>query len=1074
MNISYSGIYKLCNYETAFFKGMNYYNNGQVKKVTKTRINSFEEYIEARVKGSHMYNVSIWCENDTPVRSLCDCPAFEKHEGICKHIAAVLFSCITKREEKVSLFAQNNESSPVLSVIINNYKNSDAKLSGAFSAKKAELYPVLHIKPRGRCSVEFKIGLSRDYIIKDLCEFAENVKCSKEGTYGKNVTFMHNKNMFSKKANKYIEVISEAVEENRIFNTVFNKYSYLAKFSAREIELTPHLLDKFMEIADGGEIEAIADKKEYKFSVVRKNPRFSFSFSQNESGSVSVKTDRYMYLSGSERLYIITDDEILMTDEDYKDKMGGIIETGTEVIASDGFTISDADMIFFYNNIIPKISVYSNIFADNIDLSKYEMPTPEVSFYIDSDSTGKIQGKCEILYGDKMVNPFNLEDIQSYRDTVLEYKIKSIMEKYFESSFEGVFETEDEDAVFLLLRDGLDELKNLGTVYVTDGFKKLSIQDAPKISVGLSLKSELLELNFYSEEFDLKELKNLLKSYHAKKKYHRLKDGTYLTLEEDTELLKLAEAADSLNLFENARGDDAGRFELPKYRALYLDRLFSGSGEVVRDYEFRSLIRNIKTAQDSEFEVPESLKKVLRPYQRHGFRWLKTMDMYGFGGILADDMGLGKTLQIISLLLSEKEEKNEGTSLIVCPASLIYNWESEIKKFAPILSTLTVTGDIEERQKRIDDFSKFDVLVTSYDLLKRDEEFYKDKTFRFLIIDEAQYIKNYSTQSAKAVKTIRAKGRFALTGTPIENRLSELWSIFDFLMPGFLFSYTKFRKELEAPAIRDGEKAAYDRIKNMVSPFILRRLKTDVLKELPEKSEHIFVSQMGDEQRKIYMANVKALKDTIENNTRSSLREDTIRILAMLTRLRQLCCDPSLCYEDYKGGSAKLESAVSLIKKATESGHKVLLFSQFTSMLEIIERRLEEDGIKFYTLVGATPKEQRLSLVNSFQTNDVPVFLISLKSGGTGLNLTSADVVIHFDPWWNLAAQNQATDRTHRIGQKNAVTVYKLIAKDTIEEKILNLQKSKKNLADSIISENGINISDMSKEELIALLEMNE
>ena len=448
------------------------------------------------------------------------------------------------------------------------------------------------------------------------------------------------------------------------------------------------------------------------------------------------------------------------------------------------------------------------------------------------------------------------------------------------------------------------------------------------------------------------------------------------------------------------------------------------------------------------------------------------MQTCGFGGILADDMGLGKSVQILSLLLSEKEKEDSDKrpSLIVCPASLVYNWEAEIKKFTPELSALIVAGTSGEREEKLVSVESYDVVITSYDLLKRDIELYENISFQFQIIDEAQYIKNHSTQSAKAVKQIKAKNKFALTGTPIENRLSELWSIFDYLMPGFLFSCARFRKELESPALKHGDQNAVERIKNMVAPFILRRLKSEVLKELPEKTETIFVSNMEEEQKKLYAANVEQLKRLLKNQRYSSLGSEKLQVLSMLTRLRQLCCDPALCYEDYRGGSAKLESCITIIREAIDGGHKVLLFSQFTSMLEIIESRLEEEGIPFYTLTGATSKEERIRLVSSFQNDETPLFLISLKAGGTGLNLTAADVVIHFDPWWNIAAQNQATDRTHRIGQKNKVTVYKLIAKDTIEEKILSLQKNKKDLADSIITGENVDITRLSPEELTYLL----
>jgi SNF2 family DNA or RNA helicase len=477
----------------------------------------------------------------------------------------------------------------------------------------------------------------------------------------------------------------------------------------------------------------------------------------------------------------------------------------------------------------------------------------------------------------------------------------------------------------------------------------------------------------------------------------------------------------------------------------------------------------MKSVEDSDFEIPVSLGHILRGYQKTGYRWLRTLDHYGFGGILADDMGLGKTIQVIALLLDEKEKEKSAVSLIVCPASLVYNWENEIHTFAPDLKVLTVTGMAAEREELLAATQGYDVLVTSYDLLKRDAALYEGKSFRFQIIDEAQYIKNASTQSAKAVKGIDARRRFALTGTPIENRLSELWSMFDYLMPGFLFGYQRFKKEYELPIVRDQERQALEKLHRLIGPFILRRLKKDVLKELPDKLETVVYSAFDKKQKEIYTANAYQLKKELENLEGRQGR-DNIQILAQLTRLRQICCDPHLCYDDYSGESAKLETCIDLVRNGVEGGHKILLFSQFTSMLEIISQRLKKEGLTFYILTGSTSKEERIRMVNSFKEDEIPLFLISLKAGGTGLNLTAADMVIHFDPWWNVAAQNQATDRAHRIGQEKQVSVFKLITKGTIEENILKLQDSKKDLAEQIITEGTVSLSNLSREDLLGLL----
>lgn len=490
-----------------------------------------------------------------------------------------------------------------------------------------------------------------------------------------------------------------------------------------------------------------------------------------------------------------------------------------------------------------------------------------------------------------------------------------------------------------------------------------------------------------------------------------------------------------------------------------------------KDDGFKSLVRAIKQVENSEIRVPYDFKQILRDYQKTGYRWLKTMDICGFGGILADDMGLGKTIQVLTLLADEYiVNKSDKKSLIIVPTSLIYNWENEIGKFARGLKTVSVVGAKSERTAIINQ-SEADIFITSYELLKRDVEEYDSIEFRYEILDEAQNIKNHMTNNAKAVKKIKAETRFALTGTPVENRLGELWSIFDFVMPGFLYTNKKFREKFEIPIVKNNQKEAVNGLKRMIAPFILRRKKEEVLKELPEKLEYNLYARMEGEQHKLYTANAIRLKEELSTYDGGMFASNKIKFLAELTRLRQICCDPSLCYDEYDDGSAKLELCVDLVKNSIEGGHKILIFSQFTSMLQIIEKRFEEENISFYKMTGKTKREERMTIVNKFNKDSTSVFLISLKVGGTGINLTSADIVIHYDPWWNVAVQNQATDRTHRIGQEKVVSVYKLIAKNTIEENIVNLQKSKERLSNDIVSGENISLSNLSKEELISILE---
>ena len=444
------------------------------------------------------------------------------------------------------------------------------------------------------------------------------------------------------------------------------------------------------------------------------------------------------------------------------------------------------------------------------------------------------------------------------------------------------------------------------------------------------------------------------------------------------------------------------------------------------------------------------------------------------GGILADDMGLGKTLQVISVLLSEKGQSNKS-SLIVAPSSLIYNWESEIHKFAPGLTTMIIHGDPATRRQLIQDSSNVDIVITSYDLIRRDVESYQSQSFRYCILDEAHYIKNHTTLIAKAVKKVNSEIRFALTGTPIENSLSDLWSIFDFILPGYFGTYAQFRKKYEVPIMKQQNLNLLSRIHQQVAPFILRRLKKDVLKELPEKIETSMYCEMDKTQRDLYHAMVYEMKEEMNQEIQEQgIERSRIKILALLMRLRQICCDPSLYLENYKGESAKLKLCLELVDECISTGHKVLIFSQFTSMLDILSKELTAKEIKHLMLTGSTKTNERLALTEQFNSDDTPVFLISLKAGGTGLNLTGADVVIHYDPWWNMSAQNQATDRAHRLGQEKTVQVFKLFVKNTIEEKIERLQQRKRDLTEAIVQEGETFITQLSSEELTALFETDD
>ena len=568
-----------------------------------------------------------------------------------------------------------------------------------------------------------------------------------------------------------------------------------------------------------------------------------------------------------------------------------------------------------------------------------------------------------------------------------------------------------------------------------------------------------------------------MQRYKLKKKYYKLKDGSFINLEENQDLEFIDKMMSGMDI--NYKQLENGEIKIPVNRTLYLNQLLKTvtDTQIVRNGEYKKIVNELdKENGDADIQIPAVVENTLRYYQKTGYKWLKTLDNYKFGGILADDMGLGKTVQMLSIVAGYVEQESQRrTSIVICPSSLTLNWQNEAQKFTNGLQTLVIRGNAEERRELIQKIDNYDIIITSYDLLKRDIDVYKERKyqFRFAITDEAQYLKNSNTQNAKAVKEIMADTKYALTGTPIENSLAELWSIFDFIMPGYLFSYKKFKTEYETPIVRENDARAMKKLKMLIEPFVLRRTKKQVLTELPEKTITVLNNQMKDEQEKIYLTYLAQAKQEVAETIQMNVIERShIQVLAALTRLRQICCHPSLFIKDYKDGSSKLDQCMEIINDAVESGHKILLFSGYTSMFDLIEKEFEKNNIKYFKLTGATKVDERIKMVDEFNENkDIKVFLISLKAGGTGLNLTGADMVIHYDPWWNASAENQATDRAYRIGQKNNVQVYKLITKNSIEEKIYELQQKKSQLIDNMLDTKTSFISKLSKEDIMKLFE---
>jgi len=599
-----------------------------------------------------------------------------------------------------------------------------------------------------------------------------------------------------------------------------------------------------------------------------------------------------------------------------------------------------------------------------------------------------------------------------------------------------------------------------------DSLKLYKVRPQPlKLKAQLSLKKDTFKFDFdlqaYSNSDDIP-FGLVIDSLFRNRNYLKLESNDYVRLQSTTMLSLLKSIGQS---------KDTSR---PLYQALPITHaLETHDIEIDADKGFRDFLNKIHNFKELEgVEIHKDFRGELREYQHEGCNWLSFLREYGLAGILADDMGLGKTIQALSLLLNHHKSGKKAPSLVVAPTSVVYNWLSEAERFTPTLSTALFLGrdrgELLARLEKDSTRNKPDVVFTTYGIIRRDYEQLKNVQFEFLILDEAQNIKNPESVGAIAAKTLKSFHRLALSGTPVENRLKELWSLFDFLMPEFLSNYKDFNETFERP-IEAGIEGAGQKLRKIVHPFILRRMKSQVEKELPDRTDIINLCELEDDQRSLYLDVLDECRQKVFTEIASrGIKGSQISVLAALLRLRQVCCDPRLLKrENAQAASAKLNALLAMISEIVDEGHKILVFSQFVGMLTLIRAELDKSHYDYEYLDGQTPAQDRLEKVNRFNADEkIPIFLISLKAGGTGLNLTGADYVIHYDPWWNPAVENQATDRAHRIGQTRHVFNYKLITRGTVEEKILALQRKKKELADLVIGGDESVAKELTKEDL--------
>lgn len=1059
-----------CAGERAYEKGRRYYEQGAVGRITEDVEGQLTTY-QATVSGTTRYETWVQVEGgDRIVDYDCTCPACMVYQKACKHVAALL-----KAVQAMQRARQRKEEKKTGSTA------EGKKFLSLFTAEVAPHRPLedpIFLRPtlyvgvlwgRLQAWLEFRIGREHLYVVQSIVEMLARFQGGVSNDFGKHFTLKSETARFAPGTSAGLWALLQATwrDERSLFH--WNMSQSGQAFSKKQFFLTPSRFDAFLDIMAGEVFPLSWDEEIREVSVADGLPPLHLRVEDTDgSGLVTLAEGESLRLLDDSGRLVLLDDVLYRVPPEKAEALARLLNGFSGAAA---LSLGKSQVEDFFAVALPAVKQVAEVQIAPSLAGRYEALPLAAEAYLDYYQDG-ISARLLFRYGEASYDPLRGDAPLSHqgkrilRDRAAEAEVKGIFAAYGFTVEDGLFVQPEEEASYEFLTEGLSALNEKATVFYAEIFRRRPVRDMPPVTVGVSVSPDsLLEVRFSAEGLDFADVAEVLKSYRLKRRYHRLRDGSFVTLGAQ-QLDAVAELMDAAAL--ESQGDKA---VAPLSKALYLDAAAQEETDLhlVRSGEFSQLVAAITRPARDAWPVPERVAGVLRDYQAQGFNWLMALASYRLGGILADDMGLGKTLQVIAFLLA-KQEAGAAPSLVVAPTSLMYNWIEEIARFAPELRAMTIAGTKAERRKKLAEAEGLDVVVTTYHLLKRDIDDYMEQPFRYVFLDEAQHIKNPATQNAKAVKRLKTDGYFALTGTPIENTLMELWSIFDFLMPGYLLSYPQFRARYEVPIVRDENRRAADDLRRHIAPFILRRLKKDVLTELPDKVESKVVTEMTPKQAKLYKAwFLRSQKEFAAILAEHGVDTGRIKILAILTRLRQIACDPALFLEDYDGGSGKLDLLMEVVEEAAASGHRLLVFSQFTAMLRRIARRLEEKHLAYSYLDGQTPARERLRLVNAFNAGDTPVFLISLKAGGTGLNLTGADMVVHYDPWWNPAVEEQATDRAYRIGQENKVQVLKLIAKDTIEEKIFALQERKKALIDQMIQPGENFLGKLSEEELKSL-----
>ncbi|WP_249872327.1 DEAD/DEAH box helicase [Oceanobacillus saliphilus] len=1030
----------------SFKRGEAYYRNG---KVTLDTYNP--DQIKAVVSSLEDFYVTIEKSKDGDFRVACSCPSLASFHKECQHVAAVLLFLKDEnhRERTSETLVEHEPANKLAQGLVTLFEDRPLHSSGHqmhFEGREVldvtVLCKVVNVGGQAYMfGIELKVGTVKVLHIRD---FLQHIQHRKKSVLSLSFTYDPVLHCFQHETDAIITQLIQVVEDEKSYLDGLTEHDYDA---SRELLLIPPSswlrLEALLTKAPRVKLEN-SEGLYHDFQVLDEQLplRYEFSETKDKDYQLEVNGLHSMIILHAYRTAMI-DGKLMVLKEEENQRLHEL-KIMLDTSGTNRITIPASQMKVFMGKVVPGLRKMGEVILSESVINRFNKTPLKAKLYLDRVKNRLLAG-LEFHYDSIILNPLEDREIRQgamiVRDIEKEDEILRIMD---ESSFvktEGGYFFQNEELEYNFLYHILPTLQKLVQIYATTAVRTRIVKKPPRPKIRVKHQRERtnwLEFKFEMEGFPEKEIRHVLEAIEEKRKYYRLRNGSLMSLEtrEMEEIRRFLQAVP-------VQDEDIEKgLTVPIARGLQLIDMVEDVETFSVEDSFRQFLEGIRNPDSLDFPVPESLDQILRDYQKLGYRWMKTLASYRFGGILADDMGLGKTVQSITYIVSELAEirSTNVPVLIVSPSSVTYNWLNELMKFAPEIQAIVLDGNVSSRKKLQRELSDVDVVITSYPLLRSDIQWFERQHFHTVFFDEAQAFKNPSTQTARAVKKVKADHRFALTGTPVENALEELWSIFHIVFPE-LFG-----------GLKDYSKLTRKQISRRIRPFMLRRIKEDVVKELPEKIELTETVELHQEQKTLYAAYLAKLRHkTLKHLDKDTIRKNRIRILAGLTRLRQICCHPALFVDGYEGTSAKFDRLMKILEEARLSGRRVLIFSQFTKMLGIIGKELMYQERPYFYLDGHTPSEERVEICNRFNAGERDIFLISLKAGGTGLNLTGADTVILYDLWWNPAVEEQAADRAHRIGQKNTVQVIKLITKGTIEGKMNELQERKRHLIEEII-----------------------